>query len=254
MRGRQLSYRNRRRLIVLSAFAAVAAGIAVAIVLLPRGERIDRKATSVTPATPDAPEPSRPKPRSTHLTADDKARLKSAIALFISTSVARHHPERSWPIVDTTLREGLTRKQWSSGNIPVVPFPAAGVDLIRLEQIADRKALVEVMLAPTRQSHLPHKTFQVELHLQPRGPQRWTISAWVPEGVSTRTDTSSPEMVAAAAHPHRFSAVWIVVGLCLFVGALILLPVGVFARDHYRFRRARTQFEGRRGDAGRLGR
>jgi hypothetical protein len=253
VRGRQLSYRHRRRLIWLSILAVVASGVAAAIVLLPRGEKVDRGPTSPLPA-PTSVQAKPGKPHPTRLTADDKTQLKSTVALFISTSVARHHPERSWPIIDPILREGLTKKQWSTGNIPVVPFPAAGVDLIQLQEIQDRKALVEVMLAPTRQSHLPHKTFQIELRLQPRGSHRWTVAAWVPEGVSTRIDTSPPDVVAAAAHPRHFSAVWIVVPLSLFVAALVLLPVGILARDHYRFRRARSRFHAHRDDAGRLGR
>lgn len=240
MRGRQLSYRNRRRLVALSVVAVVAGGIATATVLLPRGEKVDRGTSG--PPTPAPASTASLKPHPTHLTAADRAQLKSTIALFISSSVARRHPERSWPIIGPSLREGLTKKQWSTGNIPVVPFPVAGLDLLRLEQVADEKALVEVMLAPTRQSHLPHKTFQIELRLQPRGPHRWTISSWVPEGVSERVDTTPPAVAAAAAHPRHFSAVWIIVLLSVFVAALILLPLGIFARDHVRFRRTRAQF------------
>ena len=241
MRGRQLSYRNRRRLVVLSVLGVVAAGIAVAIVLLPKGEKLDR----TTPLGPPAPAPAQTagrKPHPTRLTAADQAQLRSTIALFISTSVARRHPERSWPIVDPILREGMTKKQWSTGDIPVVPYPVGGLDLLRLEEVVDEKALVEVMLAPTRRSHLPHKTFQIELRLQSHGPHRWTVSSWVPEGVSTRAADNTPPAVAeAAAHPRHFSAIWIIVPLSAFVAALVLLPLGIFARDHFHTRRVRAR-------------
>jgi len=238
LRGRQLSYRNRRRLVTLSVFSFIAAAIAIGIVLLPKGHKLEAGGSSASSPVPAAPR----KPHPTHLTATDRAELKSTIALFITTAVARHHPERSWPIVDPILREGMTEKQWSTGNIPVVPFPVAGLDLIDLQEAADNKALVEVVLAPTRQSHLPHKTFQIELRLQPRGPHRWTVSSWVPEGVSSRAvDTTPPAVAAEAAHPTHFSATWIIVPLSVFVAALILLPLGIHLREHIRFRRTRTR-------------
>ena len=37
----------------------------------------------------------------------------------------------SWEITTPKLRQGLTRKQWDSGNIPVTPFPAEAVQQIK---------------------------------------------------------------------------------------------------------------------------
>jgi hypothetical protein len=183
-----------------------------------------------------------------HLTAPDLEKLRSTIGLFVSASVARHHPERSWAVVDPLLRQGLTRKQWSAGNIPVVPFPAAGVDLIRVESAEDGEALVEIVLAPTSRSHLPHKTFQMEMRRQARAPHNWTVSSWVPEGVSERAvDTTPPDVAAADLKARHVSGKWILVALGVLAGCLILLPVGIFAREHMRFRRARAGHRARSG-------
>ena len=89
-----------------------------------------------------------------HLTAAEVKQLRSTIALFVSTSVMRHHPERSWAIVHPVARQGLTKRQWSTGNIPIVPFPAAGVDLFTLQSAADRTVLAELLLEPSRKSNL----------------------------------------------------------------------------------------------------
>lgn len=245
MRG-QLSYRRRRRIVALFVLALVAGGVAAAIILLPSGQKLDRGTSSPPQAAAPA---SRRAPRRMHLTAADLEKLRSTIALFVSTSVARHHPERSWSIVHPLLREGLTRMQWSSGNIPVVPYPAAGVDLLRVESAEDGAALVEIVLAPTSRSHLPHKTFQVELRRQTRAPHRWTISSWVPEGVSERVDTTPSKVAAAAYRARHFSGVWIVVALGILAGSLVLLPVGIFARESFRFRRAKADLRTRPGDS-----
>jgi hypothetical protein len=123
----RLSYRRRRRLVALTVFALVAGGIAAATVFMPEGQRLDRGPTS-PPRASAAALPQR-RPVAMHLTAAEVKQLRSTIALFVSTSVMRHHPERSWAIVHPVMRQGLTKRQWSTGNIPVVPFPAVGVDL-----------------------------------------------------------------------------------------------------------------------------
>jgi hypothetical protein len=254
VRGRELSYRRRRRLVALIVVAVVAGGISAAIVLLPRGEKPDRGPTSLPPRADQAVSQRISRPR--HLSVADQERLRSTIALFVSASVARHHPERSWSIVHPILREGLTKRQWSTGNIPVVPYPAVGVDLLRLQSVVDQTALAEVVLEPARNSHLVRKTFQIELRQLPRPPHQWLVSSWVPEGVSEsqielNARTSSPS-VAAASHARHFSSVWIFVPLGVLIGGLILVPTGLFVREAYQFRRAKAEFRASLDDPTRL--
>lgn len=249
MRGRKLSYRLRRRLVALIFVGFVAGGISAAVVLLPRGQKPDRGPTSLSPSADEAV--SQPTPHPTKLSANERGRLKSSIALFVSTSVARHHPERSWPIVDPVLREGLTKQQWSTGNIPVVPYPAVGVDLLRLQSVVDQTAIVEVVLEPARSSHLVRKTFQIELRRLSRSPHTWLVSSWVPEGVSDSQralDASRKPVVAS--HTSHFSSVWILVPLGVLLGGMILVPTGLFLREGYQFRRAKAEFRRSRDGEG----
>jgi len=164
----------------------------------------------------------------------------------VSTSVSRHHPERSWSIVGPDLREGMTRKQWSSGNIPVVPYPAAGVNLLRLESMEDQTALVEVVLEPPRNSHLVRKTFQIELHRLPSSSRRWLVSSWVPEGVSeSQRVVDASKEPAVVSHREHLSSAWLLAVLGLLVGGLILFPAGLLFRESYQYRRAKADFEHR---------
>jgi hypothetical protein len=180
-----------------------------------------------------------------HLSAADREGLRDTIALFVSTSVARHHPERSWPIVHPVLREGLTKRQWSTGNIPVVPFPAVGVNLLRIESAVSQTALVEVVLVPARNSHLVRKTFLIELRYRRNSQYRWAVSSWVPEGVSqsqidlnAQLHPASAKTIAAANHVAHLSTLWIIVPVAMFFGGLILLPAFLFVRDAAAGRRA----------------
>jgi hypothetical protein len=185
---------------------------------------------------------SRSKLRSARLSAAEQRRVIATISLFVRTAVARNNPGRSWPIIDPTLREGLTEREWSTGNIPVVPYPAVGFDLMRLESYVGNTALVEVILVPSRKAHLVRKTFQIELRRRLRPPHAWDVSSWVPEGVSESqievNTPSSPKVVAEAAHPTHLSAMWIYVPLGALLAAVILVPAFVLTRDARRFRRA----------------
>jgi hypothetical protein len=254
VRGRHLSYRRRRRLVALLVVVAVAGGIATASVLLPRGQKLDRGPTSPPSAAEQAA--TRPPPP-IHLTPADRRQIRATISLFVTTAVARHHPERAWPIVAPVLREGLTRRQWSTGNIPVVPYPAVGVDLLNVQSLAGKTALIEVILESAPSSNLVRKTFQIELRRFPRAPNGWAVSAWVPEGVSESqierdARTTPASEVAADYRATHFSSTWIFVPLGVLLGGLIVVPAGVFLREAHRSRRAEARYRASLADQGEL--
>src|SRR5262249_37491451 len=148
--------------------------------------------------------------------------------------------ERSWAIVDPSLRQGLTRQQWLTGNIPVVPFPAAAVGPLRVASVVGTKAMVELVLLPSPRSHLPRKTFVMELREQPSQQRRWVVPSWTPEGISYSLSSRKPVRPAQLAN-HTLSALWIGVPIGILLAGLVLLPAGVFVRDAYLSRRAEAE-------------
>jgi hypothetical protein len=58
-------------------------------------------------------------------TAPDRRAVRKLLARFIETAVARRRVASSWPLAGPALRTGITRKEWTTGNIPVVPYPAS---------------------------------------------------------------------------------------------------------------------------------
>jgi hypothetical protein len=252
MRGPALSYRRKRRLLIVVVLAALAGAVTGAIVLIPN--------RNGAPSTPDlqqtlaAPTSTTARAQRTLRPADisprDRHDMLKTLSLFISTAVTRHHPERSWQVVHPILREGLTRKQWSSGNIPVVPYPANGVDLITFVTYRGNEAMIEVLLEPAHGSTLVRKTFQAELRRLPT--RRWAVSSWVPEGVSesqirANAAGESKAVVAEAAHPQHLSGGWIWIPIGLIVGGLISAPLGLFVFGRVSNRRAEAQFRASSG-------
>ena len=44
---------------------------------------------------------------------------------FIRTAVRRHDIAKSWDLVTPAMKEGYTKKEWSSGrDLPVIRYPA----------------------------------------------------------------------------------------------------------------------------------
>lgn len=241
-----LSYRLRRRLRLLGIFCVLAGGVASAIVLLPKGHKL--RQPKVVAAPQPAASPAAPRQHVVHrVSAVDRSAMIQTISLFVTTSVARHHPERSWEIVDPKLRQGMTKRQWATGNIPVVPYPAASVDLVRLEGVVGGTAQVEVFLEPARGTQEVRKTFQIDLGRIPGTPHGWAVQSWVPEGVSEsriQRDAdrrATPAELKAATNPTRLSMKWIAVPAGVIVGGLLLVPIFLLGRDSFAGWRARRR-------------
>jgi len=237
--GGQLSHRRKTALLTTLGVLLFAGGITAAVIELPnKSKSVDQGPIS---APPSRQYKSAQAQRSRELSAEERHQLLSSVVLFVTTAVERSHPERSWPIVDPALREGLTRKQWQSGNIPVIPFPAASIGPVSVTSVVGTEALVEMVLIPTVRSHLVKKTFIMQLEEHSAQPPRWAVSSWMPAGISYSQPPQQHVSAAAMSHALRsdtLSPLWIIVPMGILLGGVLLLPAGVFARDAYRTRRA----------------
>jgi hypothetical protein len=84
-------------------------------------------------------------------TAPERHAVRKVLARFIQTAVARHDVAASWPLAGPALRSGITQKQWASGNIPVVPYPASthGQGMWNLVQYSYRNEVgLEALIFP----------------------------------------------------------------------------------------------------------
>lgn len=56
-------------------------------------------------------------------------------AMFVRTAVVRRNTICSYDLVTPTLRQGLSRREWQTGNIPVQPFPTEYPEDLRAEVV-----------------------------------------------------------------------------------------------------------------------
>jgi hypothetical protein len=103
---------------------------------------------------------------------------------FISTAVLRKNLGEAYAIVGPDIRGGLTKKQFESGNIPVIPYPVA--DIAHLEYTVDyshaRQAGLEVGLNPTANAVATRRlTFFAGVRKIGTGPAaHWVVNYWSP--------------------------------------------------------------------------
>jgi hypothetical protein len=103
--------------------------------------------------------------------------------LFILTAVARKNLDQAWEITHPTLRQGLTRKQWLTGNIPVQPYPVDQLETapLAIDESYRNSAVLEVALLPRRGSKIKPQTFFIGLKAVGKGKQRrWLVDYWAP--------------------------------------------------------------------------
>lgn len=169
--------------------------------------------------------------------------------LFIDTAVLRTSVDDSWEITTPKLRQGLTRKEWDSGNIPVTPFPAGAVQQIKytLDWSGQDLVYLKVAILPKDAANVAGQAFDIGLARDAHsGPDGWLVDYWVPTGLGSPSPAqrTAAAKSAVAAPPASES---LPQGLILIpVGVLILLvvglPLGLFGRNYARSRRALREY------------
>jgi hypothetical protein len=164
--------RLRRRLVWAAAGAAALAGLVLVLLLGPnrnpppeRLSTLPAEAPKVQVKAPLAPE------------------ARRVAIRFIQTAVAREHLDEAWELVGPSLRGGMTKQQWTTGDNPVVPFPIAKLDVApyKVDESYKDSALLEVALLPRKGSGVRAQIFFLELKKLGTGRQaRWVVDNWVP--------------------------------------------------------------------------
>jgi len=235
VRRRLQSPRFRRRLGWSSIFvAATSAVVAGSILIGNTGRRLD------TPVT-RSPAWVYREPQVLRLTPAARRELLSRSLAFVQTAVTRKDVDRAYDMVSPQLRQGMSRRAWHTGNIPVVPFQASGLLQWNVAySYTDDVGLDLALLAP-KNSDTVGKTFRIELK---RYGKRWLVEAWVPQGISSAKNVVSlRKQIADQPEPKApLGAVWLMVPLGV-VGVALLVPVGLAVRSWRLGRRAIREYE-----------
>jgi hypothetical protein len=96
---------------------------------------------------------------------------------FILTAVARKHLKESYNLAHPKLRQGLTLKQWETGNIPVAQYPVVSLKDItfKVDYSYPKEAQVELLLVPKKSAKLRPQQFLMGLRLYHR---HWVVDYW----------------------------------------------------------------------------
>jgi hypothetical protein len=119
-------------------------------------------------------------PKHVPFTATKRRAVRKMLSRFVSTAVARHHVIESWDLAGPALREGLTRRQWATGAIPVTPYPVAkhGQGAWSGVQYSYRnKVGLEVLLFPKPGSGYSMATVSADVVRGHDG--QWRINNWM---------------------------------------------------------------------------
>jgi hypothetical protein len=188
-------------------------------------------------------------PRPVRLTRAQRARVLATAANFVIHAVARRQVEEAYDLTAPSLRGGLTRAQWRSGTIPVVPFP---VDEARWKlEFSDEEGVgLQVLLFPRPRSGLRPEVFNMELAPTGTGAkQRFLVTSWSPSalsgGAAPSTASAStggvPDLGASLEGQARLDSRWLLAPLVLFA-IVPLVVIGFFARGWLRGRRAAAEY------------
>jgi hypothetical protein len=189
-------------------------------------------------------------PPSVAFTGKTRDTVRGVASRFIATAVIRRHLDESWDLVTPSLRQGYTRAAWRRGAIPIVPYPAKALGLVksRLDYSYSDRVALKVAIFPKVGAKVRAQTFEIELqNLGGTAHPHWLVSYWAPAGFEGIPST--PAGASAASSPYKgqrgIGAIWLLVPVGLVVGSIlaVLLLVGVRGwRRHARAMRAQRAY------------
>ena len=98
---------------------------------------------------------------------------------FILTAVARENLGESYDLAHPELRQGMTKREWLTGNIPVVYYPAKAIETatFKVDESYPDEAILEVALLPKESAKIKPQIFFIGLK---KAGSRWRVNYWVP--------------------------------------------------------------------------
>ncbi|HST24649.1 MAG TPA: hypothetical protein VLJ76_01530 [Gaiellaceae bacterium] len=241
MRRLLSSRRRRRRLLWLTIVAALAAGATVTGLFYSNtGDNPDASAPG-GPVKITVPRNQKTVPVATHF-----KEIEAVVAKFVSTAVMRRHVDQSYDLVASQLKQGMTRAQWQTGNIPVVPYERPqdlSFTKIKVTYSYTNRVGLIVGMFPKAKAKTKYEAFSMELVAYRRGPSyRWLIDAWAPAGFGIGDPNGPPVSPAAAGHPSKPpDRVWILLPIVFLLSMIVLIPGSLFVRGWLRERNARRR-------------
>jgi hypothetical protein len=169
------SPRKQRRFLIISSAVFAAGVVAFISVFLLRG---------TSNAFPDTISSQPAKLAQKEKTVPISKQQVNLMRTFIKTAVARKQLGFAYTLVDTDLKGTMTRKQWESGNIPVIQYDAENIDTAEFIPIYhyQTQALFNVDLIPVGHTQeRPELLFFIGMKRAGGAKTgKWLIDYWQP--------------------------------------------------------------------------
>ena len=174
LRDALASPRQQRRLLVLGSFVLAVGIVAVMVTFFrntanPAPERITNEPATLLPKPGKRVELSR--------------EARRVAGTFILTAVGRNNLAASWKLIHPSLRQGMSRKEWLTGNIPVQYYPVNTLDVapMHIEESYERSAMLQVALLPKKGANIKPQVFFLGMKKVGNGKNaRWLVDYWAP--------------------------------------------------------------------------
>lgn len=179
-------------------------------------------------------------PERVPLTQENRNAALATAQRFLQTAVQRKNLAESWALSHPDLRQGMTRAQWLSGDIPVVPYPV-GIARWKLDFSYRDSIGIQVLVEPRKDSGGRAMAFAMELRTAPGAGDRWLVSSWVPMGgtIAQRPPERgdgrrlAAGRVDAVRNPYDglIGVGWLLAPIGVIIGILLMLPVFLVGRE-----------------------
>ncbi len=167
--------RRRHTLFGVASALILAAGIIAAVVAFAPNKNAEPERISNEPAQLPAKE--------TKAKLPDEAR--QVARRFVQTAVARKNLAEAYDLVGPNIRGNLTREEWLTGDIPVIPYPIDRLDVapFKVDYSYTDEALIEVALLPKEDAGVKPQLFSLVLKkIGAKNDKHWVVDLWTPRG------------------------------------------------------------------------
>jgi hypothetical protein len=163
----------------------------------------------------------------------DRQGITRAIDVFVNNAVTRADPAAAFDVVAPEMRPAISRKEWSSGNIPVYPFPAKGsTHPWNILYVTRQEVGLELQLMPRAHTKVGPIIFHI--YLRP-DHGRWLVDSFMPVATLAPLNAKhskvrsvrdfSPQNAGGVSlgggGPHRLSSIYLLVPFGIIGVALL---------------------------------
>jgi hypothetical protein len=187
-------------------------------------------------------------PRSDPFTAAERKQVRAVAVRFIETAVYRKNVDDSWEITAPALHQGLSRAEWASGSIPVVPYPQEAIQVVRwrVNYSFVRTVGLKVAFYPKPTATVLRQVFDIELHnFGTDARPRWLVSGWTPSGGPTLAAAApgiGPPVNDLGPLKSALRPIWLLLPVGLIAGSLLSLLLWLALRGWFRQARANRAY------------